>query len=101
MPIEKDTTERGFGLYKFVDRYGEPCSLQESSLATEACVWLGISTVKLQLVGWHPEYPARPRDMTEGESKNILAFGRMHLTQKQAAELIPLLQHFADTGKLP
>ena len=101
MTLAKQTTERGFVLYEFVDRYDEQCSLQESSLAEEACIWLGISPVQLKVFGWHPEYPARCRDMTEAEAANIHAHGRMHLTQEQAADLIPLLQHFVDTGQLP
>jgi len=98
---EKHTTERGFVRYEFVDRYGEECSLQESSLATEACIWLGCNALQLKVKGWHPEWPERYRDMTEEEQKNIMTAGRMHLTQEQAAALIPLLQHFVETGDLP
>lgn len=37
-----DHTERGFGIYaNFVDRYGYRFSVQESSIATEPCVWIG------------------------------------------------------------
>lgn len=39
-------TERGFRIAKFTDRYGDECSLQKSSLATEDCIWFGISQVK-------------------------------------------------------
>jgi len=99
--MKPEKTNRGFTIYPFVDRYEVPCSLQESSLATEACVWLGVDKLKLQVKGWHPEWPERYRDMTEEEQKNILVAGRMHLTQELAAELIPLLQHFVDTGELP
>lgn len=38
-------------------------------------------------------------------SRSALWFGvctsRMHLTQELAAQLLPLVQHFVDTGKLP
>ena len=64
-------TQRGFMRGEFIDRYGAKCSIQESSLATEACIWLG----------------------TEKD--------RMHLTQDHAKELIPLLRHFVKTGCLP
>lgn len=63
--------DRGFLRGQFTDRYGFPCSIQKSSLATEDCIWLG-------------------RDLV-----------RMHLTREMAAELIPLLQHFVETGELP
>ena len=37
-----DYTPRGFGIYAdFTDRSGERVTVQESSLATEYCVWLG------------------------------------------------------------
>ncbi len=64
-------TERGFARANFVDRYREQCSIQESSLATERCIWLGCDS------------------------------NRMHLTQEMATELIPLLEHFVCTGSLP
>jgi hypothetical protein len=77
--IEFKKTNRGFLIGEFKDRYGAECSIQESSLATEACLWLG-----------------REKDQN-GES---LTFGRMHLTQDMARELIPVLRHFARTGAL-
>lgn len=71
-------TQRGFVRGIFQDRYGCECSIQESSLATEPCLWLGVD-----------------RDI---EGEQIL--GRMHLTQEMAAELIPILQTFVETGRL-
>jgi hypothetical protein len=71
MPIEIKKTERGFKKGDFTDAYGEKCSIQESSLAEEDCVWLGINN------------------------------SRMHLTKSQVKELLPLLKHFAKTGELP
>lgn len=63
--------DRGFLKGKFKDRYGVECSIQKSSLATEDCIWLGT------------------------------VVDRMHLTQEMVAELLPLLQHFVETGELP
>jgi len=82
-PIQFLKTSRGFARGSFDDRYNSPCSIQKSSLATEDCIWLGcdnpdVDKVTGQIVG-----------------------ARMHLTQSRAAELIPLLQHFVDTGDLP
>ena len=68
------TTERGFALYEFRDRYNRECSLQRSSIATEDCIWLGVH---------------------EGESV------RMHLTPEMVTALLPILQQFAETGELP
>lgn len=64
-------SERGFLFFRWRDRYGQHCRLSKSSLAGEDCIWLGTSE------------------------------DSMHLTQQQAAELAPLLAHFADTGELP
>jgi hypothetical protein len=36
-----DVTPRGFGIWsEFTDRYGQKVTVVESSLATEACVWV-------------------------------------------------------------
>lgn len=64
------TTNRGFTLITFRDQRGVECSLQKSSAANYNCIWLGTPN------------------------------NRMHLTQDQVRELLPLLQHFVDTGKL-
>lgn len=76
--IELKNTSRGFLRADFFDRYGSECSLQGSSLASEHAIWLGVD---------------KPFD---GEPNT-----RMHLTQEQVRDLLPLLQHFADTGELP
>jgi hypothetical protein len=79
--MELRMTERGFMRGDFVDRYGEKCSIQESSLATEPCIWLG---------------------QNEGTHHHVTGScsARMHLTQEMAAELIPLLQRFVAQGGL-
>lgn len=73
-------THRGFRYAAFVDRYGEAASIQESSLATESAIWLGLD---------------------KGTHHLEECSARMHLTQEMAAELIPMLQHFVETGYLP
>jgi hypothetical protein len=93
--MEFTKTVRGFSLIRFRDRYNIPCSLQKSSLASEDAIWLGCDDANPRVFmpgkGW------APIEMPEGHLVNT----RMHLTQEQAAELIPLLQHFVDTGELP
>ena len=92
-------THRGFTLYKFTDRYGAECSVQKSSLATEECIWLGVDDAKPQIMasktkrggtGWVPFYV--PED--------VLLTTRMHLSQKQVKQLIPILQDFVKTGEI-
>jgi hypothetical protein len=81
MPIQMKPTERGFFRGEFKDRYGEKCSIQESSIATEYCIWLGC-------------------DHETCDDKGLPCGARMHLTQEMAADLIPLLQKFVETGIL-
>ena len=70
--MEIKTTQRGFAFIEFIDRYGKACSLQESSLATENCIWFGIDRLT----------------------------NRMHLTQEQVRDLLPYLQKFVEAGKI-
>lgn len=63
---------RGFMRAEFKDLYGEVCSIQKSSLATEHAIWLG-----LDQTGY-----------------------RMHLNQEMAGELWQVLKRFAETGEL-
>ena len=72
-------TERGFAIAEFTDFYGNECSIQRSSIATEDCIWLGVDRP-------HPEIP---------DAK------RMHLSREQVATLLPALTRFATRGKLP
>ncbi len=71
--LEVTRTSRGFAIARGVDRYAAPYSIQDSSLAEEAAIWLG-------------------SDADTG--------GRAHLTQDMAAGLIPLLQAFVATGSI-
>lgn len=82
MPIDLIETSRGFVRGEFRDRYNAQCSIQKSSLATEDCVWLGCDHETIH--------------ETTGEKCGA----RMHLTRELAAELIPILQGFVETGEL-
>ena len=77
--VEFKQTKRGQLRADFQDRYGALCSIQESSIPGEDCVWLGVDV------------------NFEGDE---LRHGRMHLSQEQARELIPVLRHFARRGSL-
>jgi hypothetical protein len=92
--MEMTQTCRGFDVSEFTDKYGNKCSLQKSSAASEPCIWFGVDEIKpIHLVpdkGWTPvEFP----EDTQFNS-------RMHLTQDQVKELLPFLQRFAETGEL-
>ena len=77
--IEWSHTKRGFKLGEFKDLYGADCSVQESSSAAIPAIWLG---------------------MDEGTHIDDNCLARMHLSQAQAEELIPILQHFVEMGTL-
>lgn len=79
-------TERGFRAYRFIDRYKEECSLQESSLATEPAIWFGIDVKKT-------DYDGAPMP------KHTLA--RMHLTKEMVKELLPILEAWVRDEELP
>lgn len=103
--MNQTKTHRGFALSEFKDYYGDKCSLQKSSLATEDCIWLGVDNADpkilasqapkhgittAQTTGW-VTYP-----VPEGVSFNT----RMHLSREQVAELLPHLQRFVATGEV-
>ncbi len=99
--IKKTKTARGFKLITFTDRSNVDCTLQESSLAGEAAIWFGAAEIGVQrhardYQGWHE---VDLKEVFPGQ--DIVANNRMHLTQEQVIELLPILQHFAETGELP
>ena len=98
-----EKTNRGFDIKEFKDRYDESCSLQKSSIATEDCIWLGVTnpTVKARAKELHPE---RADELTGWLNvplpPSAQASGRMHLTQDMVKDLLPYLTKFAETGEL-
>jgi len=74
-------TNRNFALAKFKDRYGERCSIQDSSSATENCIWLGCEHETL-------------------DNNGQPCGARMHVDIDLARELIVLLQRFIDNGTI-
>jgi len=85
--LERSKTARGFGLIEFADRYGQHCSLQDSSLATEAAIWLGVDNTGPNIKGGPNEQYNEPVN------------ARMHLTQDMVKQLLPFLTEFAETGE--
>jgi len=80
--LNLEPTQRGFVRADFNDLYGAWCSIQESSLATDDAIWLGLD---------------------EGTHHHVTGecMARMHLSRDQVAELIPVLQYFVENGHLP
>jgi hypothetical protein len=106
MKIKLGKTGRGFAAIGFTDRYGSECSIQKSSIADDDAIWFGVDDASPKIlasdaakhgvntcesVGW-VEYPI-PED--------VLLATRMHLTRSQVRVLMPILQHFVDTGEIP
>lgn len=81
--ISVKANERGFLSGEFLDLNGIRCSIQRSSLATDNAIWLGV-------------HPAPDEHERRGYGPT-----RMHLNRQHITALLPLLQHFAETGELP
>lgn len=97
--METKKTDRGFSYLEFTDEYGKMFNIQKSSLATKDCIWLGIDEPEVKImtrdflgkgVGWM-DYPLH-------EKAHI--FSRLHLSREQVRDLLPILQHFVDTGEV-
>ena len=92
----KPANDRGFLRGEFKDQYGYKCSIQKSSLATSDCIWLGVNEPNPMIQsgdgrGWI-DFPL---------PSGVQCVTRMHLNQRMVKKLLPLLQHFAETGELP
>lgn len=92
--MEIKYTERGFAETDFDDLYGNHCSIQKSSASEHVAVWVGID---------HPEINI----LIKGKWKTVLlpddviVSSRMHLDQEMVKQILPILEHFAETGELP
>jgi len=99
--MERSTTARGFGIYTFTDNNGNESSIQESSSAIEAKIWVGCSDIGLKefVAG---RQPSAWEDITLDDTMDHhwVANNRMHLTQKQVEEMLPILQKFVETGEI-
>lgn len=93
MKLQIKPTERGFLRVDFQDDLQYNCSIQESGLKDEKCLWLGINE------GIHAEN-GKPINHQEFTELGMNCLSRMHLTQEMAGELAKQLAYFARTGKL-
>ena len=101
--MKKKKTERGFSVVEFKDQYGTECSIQKSSSAMAECIWFGANKIGLkEFVAYRSPSAWVDRDDVDVHTMehHFVANNRMHLTRKQVAKLIPILQKFVDTGDL-
>lgn len=98
--VKRDTTSRGFGIFCFTDGSGTQCNIQESSACRdEGLIWLGAAQLNVQVMkdnGWETLNIEKLPDVT-----SVCGNERMHLTQSNVKELLPLLTYFAEHGVLP
>jgi len=104
--MKRETTDRGFGLLKSVDLYGAAFNVQESSIASEKAIWLGVEDANPLVLAAHAQQLGVETNQTTGwvtypVPDQVLLTTRMHLNQQMAAELIGVLQYFVDNGTLP
>ncbi len=101
----KGETNRGFTNLEFKDYYGVECSIQQSSLATDDAIWIGVDDANPQIMASQAKEAGVETTETTGwvkypVPKDVLMHTRMHLTREQVAEMLPYLQEFVETGEL-
>jgi hypothetical protein len=94
--VEISKTQRGFGIGKFKDSYGNDCSIQKSSSASDDFIWIGIDNPKLTVF----EDENMGKYISTSLPKNWMVDSRMHLSRNQVAQLLPALQRFVERGEL-
>ena len=97
-------TGRGFAVVEFKDIYGHACSLQVSSLADRAALWLGVDDVEPKVMAVNAAKIGVKTDETCGWVKypvpeEVMFTSRMHLDRKQVEALIDHLQQWLRTGE--
>jgi hypothetical protein len=98
-------TARGFSYGTFLDRNGEQCSIQKSSIATEDAIWLGVDDARPQIMASQAKQFGVKTDETTGWvpfpiPEEVVMSTRMHLTRDQVELLLPTLHRFVETGEL-
>ena len=92
-------TDRGFKYIEFHDINGIRCNIQKSSMAIENGIWVGAEEIGLKHFkagqGW------KDVKLKQDTDDHYVANNRMHLTQWQVQELLPVLVYFAEFGELP
>lgn len=99
-------TGRGFTIGYFEDLYNDRCSIQESSLADQPAIWLGIVDANPQVMAKDAHRLGVPTTEVNGWipypiPEEVLLTTRMHLSREQAKDLAYLLLYFHANGELP
>lgn len=103
--MELKTTNRGFAIAEFTDKYGAKCSIQQSASSLQDSIWLGVDDADPKIMATDAKKLGIETDVKGGWvkyeiPKEVLLATRMHLTQEMVKELLPLLKKFAKTGRL-
>ena len=94
-------TPRGFSIREFTDYNGGKCRIQKCSLATEDCIWLGASKLRVQeFVAFRQPSAWKDVEFANTLEHHFVGNEAMHLSRKQVKKLIPILQKFVDTGEI-
>lgn len=106
MKLKFERTARGFGYIEFNDGYDVKCSIQESSLATADAIWIGVNDANPIVLASQSKEVGVDTDETRGwvtfpVPPQVHMTTRMHLSREQVAALLPILEHFVETGDLP
>lgn len=102
--LELGKTSRGFGKGTFADAKKQECSIQDSSLATEAAIWFGVEDANPQILVGDTLQPVPPPVKPipisgwPGLTHDILINTRMHLTIRMTKTLIRNFEKYLATG---
>ena len=107
-----ETTERGFEIIKFDDRYGVECSLQQSSMSGDddeppghTAIWLGPNDADPKIMKSQAE--AHGVSLPPGEVSGFMPYPipdavllttRMHLDRQLVVQLVYRLRTWLETG---
>lgn len=91
----KTKTNRGFSKILFKDENRVECSIQKSSSACDM-IWMGCEDAdpKYFVPNGNPSW--KKLEVPE----TALFTTRMHLTQEQVKEMIPILEKFVESGEI-
>lgn len=112
MEIKFKRTPRRFPYVEFKDCYGSQCSIQLSSSLELDCLWIGINDAEPKIMARDANELGLVHLLKDGPErltgwvnypfpKEVLFTTRMHLRRDQIKALLPILQHFVETGMFP
>lgn len=98
--IKNEKTQRGFSYLEFKEKGGELCSLQKSSSAFEDSIWLGANKLGVKEFKAGTGWIDRTDIDVHTPEHHFVGNNSMHLTREMVEKLIPVLQHFVETGDI-